>query len=294
MLHLILAVICYVSLSILVKIFEKWRVDIFQVIVFNYYGCILNAWITSGVFPLSPEVALSQSGLFAIGLGVVYFTYFNVFVVSIRAIGITASTILQKVALILTVIVAIVFYHDSVHLFKLLGIILALLSIFFIVNKADAISETNPATEGHFAISKLWIGLATFFASGFADLGAYMVSKASKMDSADPRLAATTFAAAGVLGSTLLGIQVLRKQAKLRLKNLVAGLIISIPNYGTLYFVLAALHDYKSGSVVIPIINVGIIALSAVVSFFFFQERLTWKNLIGIGLAILAILLISA
>jgi uncharacterized membrane protein len=61
-----------------------------------------------------------------------------------------------------------------------------------------------------------------------------------------------------------------------------------------LYFVLAALHDYQSGSVVIPIINVGIIALSAVVSFFFFQERLTWKNLIGIGLAILAILLISS
>ena len=58
-------------------------------------------------------------------------------------------------------------------------------------------------------------------------------------------------------------------------------------------FFLRALGSGFGGSVVVPINNVGIILLSAVLGVLLFSEKFKTVNLIGVVAAVLAILLIS-
>jgi multidrug transporter EmrE-like cation transporter len=46
-------------------------------------------------------------------------------------------------------------------------------------------------------------------------------------------------------------------------------------------------------SVLFPIRNTGVVAITALIALFFFGEKLTKTNWIGIGIAILAIIMIA-
>ena len=72
------------------------------------------------------------------------------------------------------------------------------------------------------------------------------------------------------------------------------GIALGIVNYGSIYFLLKALrvNGYESSSI-FTIINVAIIALSTLMGLLIFKEKISKKNTIGIGLAIISIILIT-
>jgi len=76
------------------------------------------------------------------------------------------------------------------------------------------------------------------------------------------------------------------------LRNILGGLILGLLNFNATYFIILALHQIES-SVVFPIYNSGVIALSAIIGFVAFKEKLSIINWIGLIIAIIAIILIS-
>jgi uncharacterized membrane protein len=79
---------------------------------------------------------------------------------------------------------------------------------------------------------------------------------------------------------------------KIYLRNIIGGFFLGLLNFSATYYFLMALGEFQS-SVVFPIMNVGIVALSALTAFFIFREKLALINWIGILLAIVAILAIA-
>ena len=75
-------------------------------------------------------------------------------------------------------------------------------------------------------------------------------------------------------------------------RNIIAGIILGLINFGSTFYILKAMGIFKS-SVVFPITNAGIVSLSALIGYFFFREKLKLVNWIGIGLAIIAIIMIA-
>ena len=78
------------------------------------------------------------------------------------------------------------------------------------------------------------------------------------------------------------------------MRNVVAGVCLGLPNYGSIYFLLQTFeHSNMESSVIFPINNMGIVAFSAIAAFVLFREQLSALNWLGIVLSIAAIGVIS-
>jgi uncharacterized membrane protein len=75
-------------------------------------------------------------------------------------------------------------------------------------------------------------------------------------------------------------------------KAILWGVLLGIPNYFSMYFLVKTLGVFPA-SYIFPINNIGIVALSTIIALLAFKEQLNKKNILGLGLAIIAILLIS-
>ena len=79
-----------------------------------------------------------------------------------------------------------------------------------------------------------------------------------------------------------------------RWKNLLGGIILGIPNYFSLYFLMLSLkYAGFESSTLFPINNLGIVGLSAVGGLVLFKEKFSTRKIIGFILAITSIIIIG-
>jgi uncharacterized membrane protein len=83
----------------------------------------------------------------------------------------------------------------------------------------------------------------------------------------------------------------LMKKTVFHFRNIIAGFVLGVPNFFSIYFLLAALNQGE-GSVIAPIVNVGIIITATIMGWIIFKEKLNTRQSIGVGIAVIAILLI--
>jgi uncharacterized membrane protein len=84
------------------------------------------------------------------------------------------------------------------------------------------------------------------------------------------------------------------RNEKIAFKNIYWGFLLGIPNYFSMLFLVKTLGAFPNASATIfPINNIGIVAVSTLVSVLFFKEKLNTKNIIGLVLSLVAIALIS-
>jgi uncharacterized membrane protein len=77
-------------------------------------------------------------------------------------------------------------------------------------------------------------------------------------------------------------------------KALLAGIIIGIPNYFSIWFLGRVITEYKgNSSAIIPVNNMGIVLFSAIAAWLLFKEKLSFLNWMGIVLSVAAIALIA-
>jgi drug/metabolite transporter (DMT)-like permease len=101
---------------------------------------------------------------------------------------------------------------------------------------------------------------------------------------------ATSFLAAGTIGVIVFLIQVLRKKTKFHLKSVIAGFILGIPNFFSIYFIFVTLDSgYLEPSSIFGIMNISIVVLSFVIGILFFKEKVKTIHYIGVVMAIAAI-----
>jgi multidrug transporter EmrE-like cation transporter len=84
------------------------------------------------------------------------------------------------------------------------------------------------------------------------------------------------------------GLLLVFKRQRLTIKNITAGILLGIPNYFSIFFVLRSLDSMES-SLVFPILNIGVVILSALIGWGYYKEHLSKLNWLGVVLAISAI-----
>jgi len=101
------------------------------------------------------------------------------------------------------------------------------------------------------------------------------------------------YSVAGLIGIPILLFRHFRVD-KIQKKNIIAGIGLGIPNVLSIVFFLKCLNHFPESTFVFPINNMGIVATSAIFASIFFKEHLSKINWIGIVIAMISILLISA
>ena len=275
MIFLILSVLASTGIFIIFKGFETNRVHLTTAIVVNYFTACGAGLLFFGL-PIN-QISWQEWGIAAV-LGSLFITLFTIMGRTTAIHGVTTASISNKMSLLFPVAFGVFFFNDELQLQQWIGLTLGIGSIILV----------NWSSEGG-KKEQLWLPIVLFLGSGCIDLLLDVASR-SILTIPTGSFSAMLFGIAGTLGLSYFSAT---KQLQIQKKHLIAGLLLGVVNFGSIYFLLEALQRVPlTRSLVFPINNVSIVSASTLVGIFWFKEHKTRLNWVGVLFAVAALLLL--
>lgn len=289
MMYLIGSIVLTSYLTLSFKACEKYGVNVFQAIVFNYITCVITGSIVNGSFPIHAENIQTPWFGWAMIMGAMFVSIFNIVAITAQKNGVAVASVANKLSLIIPVVLSVYLYNETVAGWKAMGVALALVAVVLTC-------YTN-TEKGHADQKSKWLyllPLVLFISSGLLDALINHVQLTYVTAENNNDYLVSSFFSAATIGSLILLTQLIRRKQQFVWKNLFAGILIGIPNYFSIWCLVHFLQESPwQTSASIPVNNMGIVLFSAVVAWLLFKERLTKINWIGILLSLVAIYLIA-
>ena len=288
MINLIITITTFSAMVMLFKYFDKIGVNNFTAITFNYFTAgilaLFSYRVENSIIELKSNINLNLL-ICSLIVGVLFIMTFNLYAFTAQKIGITLSTIANKMSMIIPILIGLILFKEEVTLIKVIGIFLAIGAIIFSSKedkKSKKLSQVNMLI-----LSLLFIG------QGLAD-GILNWAQKNILNSENMNLFFTlTFLSAGLAGGLYIFYKIKTSNFKMNKKSILWGITLGIPNYLTLlYFIKSLKNDLFSSYQVFPIVNIGVIVLCTILSVILFKEKVSFYKWIGVGFGILAISLI--
>ncbi len=292
MIYLLLSIISSTSIFVIFKFVDKYKVSTFDVIIINYLiastlGYLISDYSNVDILPLHKNEWLP----FAFIIGILFIIMFVIVGRSSQKVGIAITTVASKMSVITPILFSIL-YDPADHLTikKSMGISIALLAVFLTIYRKRKID---------FDPHNLYLPVLLFLGMGIVDSVIKFSQHNYVSDALSPLFTAILFTIAAITGLTT---NLIRRNSFKTLLNkgvLFWGILLGISNYGSIYFLIRALNHKTEigipldGSIVFGINNLGIVGLSVLIGLFFFREKLTRLNWIGILLSFVAIYILS-
>lgn len=291
MIYLIGSILLTSYLTLAFKVCERYKVNIFQAIVFNYITCVITGSFVNGSFPINATAIATPWFTWACVMGVLFVSIFNVVGFTAQKIGVAVASVANKLSLIIPVVLSVYLYNETVAGWKLAGVILALVAVVltcYQTKQQESLKDTGVKKWAYI------LPLVLFIGSGLLDALINHVQKLYVTEENKNAFLISGFLSAAVIGSVLLLIQYSTGRQKFAVKNLLAGIIIGIPNYFSIWCLVRFLKQSPwQSSASIPVNNMGIVLFSSVVAWLLFKERLSKINWAGIVVSLIAIYLIA-
>lgn len=281
-------VVINILLLIIFRMYKVYDIDTFQAIVFNYLTTVIVGSFVLGRFPLNASSPSQAWFPYAIVLGFLFIAGFNVLARTVQSFGVTLASISQKMALVMSVSFAILFFNENINTLKILGIIAAIAAIILINIPSKGID-----IDAQKAKSAWYMLFLTFFFSGLIEIILFYVETQNISESADIGFVVGLFGMAASIGTAIMIGGWISKKMKFNWKNVIGGIALGIPNFFTIYLLLKVIDTGIEGSVIFPILNVSIILGSAILGLTLFKEKLSKLQWLGFGLGTLCIVLIA-
>lgn len=275
---LIFAICASVLVSVFLKLARGHGINIVQAIVINYITAI--GWCLILLKPdfSGVQASLASTSVFIVLLlGVLLPSVFIIMAQAVDSVGIAKSDVAQRLALFLPILASFTIFDESLTLAKSTGITLAFLALICMTYRPDVYRRTGMMKNTVLILASVWAGY------GVIDI---LFKQISKQGGAFANTLFLTFVLAFVI---LLGY-LLIKQVKWHGKSLSSGILLGCLNFANILFYIKAHQAYKDDpTLVFAGMNIGVIAVGAIVGVFLFKEKLNAINVIGLSISILAI-----
>ena len=286
MIALALSILSSTMIFVVFKLFSRFKINTLHAIVFNYVtACFCGIILQENVVNIT-EIPHYSWFPFALGLGALFITVFNLMALTTQRSGLSVVSVATKMSVVIPILFGLLYYKESLDVFKILGIILALAAVYLTSLKTQEGLKIKP--------TNFIFPVLVFLGSGIIDTTLKYLEGEYIAKNDVPIFSGTIFAMAAVIGFFILIFQASKGNFMFQLKNIVGGIALGIPNYFSVYFLVQALRsDILESSGVFTVNNVAIVMISTLLGILLFKEKLLPKNWIGIGLAVLGILLIA-
>jgi drug/metabolite transporter (DMT)-like permease len=270
-------------INLIFRWFKEYNVNKFQAIVVNYLTCFIVG------FAISPSKNLIANlytdwFLYSICLGLLFVTIFYAMALTTEKLGISVNAVSSKMSVIIPVSYAYFMVSEPMNVLFIVGVIISLTSIYLISVKKQLKIERK----------YYLLPILVFLGSGAIDTSLKILEL--KYASVTPlsAISYTIFLGAFIAGLVLYLLRTKGKLPTLNQKNITAGVLLGIPNFFSIFFLLKAIEAFSLKSAfVFGINNISIVLVSSVLSILIFKEHLTKLNKIGLILAIVSIVIIS-
>ena len=267
---------------VIFRLFEKFKIDTFQAIVFNYFTAFICGWtLYSNQF--TPKIFVNIDWVpYALTISLLFISLFFIMGKSAQQNGVAITSVAVKMSLAASMLGMIIIYNEALTFLKVAGIVLALTGVLLVSWEPKRSKEQNNAWK---------MLIILFIGSGILDLCLNYAQQHVLNELTPALFSAFGFLIAGFIGLLFLIWQFIFSSARIKGKNILAGLILGIPNYFSIYLLLQAYEviDYSNSSIV-AIVNVSVVVLSALFGFMIFKEDFSIKKAIGLIASLMAIL----
>lgn len=288
---LVISILTAFLLSIIFKKFASFGVDTFTAIVVNYWVCCLTGSLLAGYNPFSVDTAAAWLP-YAVVLSTLFISGFYALALCVQKLGIGVTSVTQKMSLILSVSFALWFYSEPTTVLKIIGLALAIPSVLLINLSPKSELEQKEASSQGFLV-RYGLPLFVFLNSGLIEISLQYTSRSViTTPEASAYFSISLFMFAAFLGTIAMLFNYITNKKKPNIQSVIAGIVLGVPNYFSIYCLVKALKTYD-GSVVYPIVNLSILIMASVFGYFYFKEQLRPINWLGVVLAVLCILLTS-
>lgn len=277
----------YLTLSF--KVLQRLNIPVLPAIVFNYLTCVVTGSVVNGSFPINNGTVQAPWFPWAVVLGCFFISLFNIIGFTTQRMGVAVVSVANKLSLVIPAVFFIIYKGESLHAFKITGIVLALAAVWLTCYN-NAPKEQKPLSP----LLMVLLPLVLFIGSGALDTIYKFVEEQYLNNDNLNAFLISSFAAAGVAGLVILATRYATGKEKFSISTVLAGILIGIPNYFSIWCLGKVYkQNWMESSAIIPVNNMGIVLFSTVVAWLVFKEKLTRINWAGILLSLAAIALIA-
>jgi drug/metabolite transporter (DMT)-like permease len=284
--YLLLCILSSTLILIVFRLLDKLRVSTLNAIIVNYFTASTLGYLTGrneGVSPFAGDWFYT-----ALITGFLFVFMFFAIGYSARVAGITITSLMTKLSVVIPVAYSIVFFGEEITMLKIAGMILALASITMIVHKPR--KDTGNSKETGILI---WLPVILFLGAGFIDSLIKYSQEVLVPEKHTLAFSTTTFMAAAVTSVLFRLTGKFGKNEDRWYRVAAGGIALGVVNFGSLYFLIMALESPRmDSSLVFGINNLGVVLLSVLSGMLFFGEKTTLLNRIGILTANISILIL--
>ncbi|MBS1933792.1 MAG: EamA family transporter, partial [Bacteroidetes bacterium] len=259
MFYLVGSIVLTSYLTLAFKMLEKFHINPFQAIVFNYCTCVVTGSIVNNEFPVHASTIHEDWFGWALLMGCMLVSIFNLLGVTTQKAGVAVASVANKLSLIIPFIFSVYLYNEHITSLKIVGIITALIAVILTCWPSGSFyNKNNPGSST--ALLLVILPALLFFSSGLLDTTIKYVEQSLLNEENKNAYLITAFAVAAAIGLILLIFFVIAKRQQFSYKSIVAGICIGVPNYFSLWCLVKVLkRNSGNSSAIIPINNMGIV-----------------------------------
>ena len=274
MFYLLLAIGSSARVSILMRLSGKKTTSDIGLLAVNYAMCALLALVFAGEMELG--TGLHRTAAMGAVNGIFYLAGFLLLQWNVKKNGVVLSATFMKLGLLVAMVLSVCCFREVPSLVQTVGFCLAVTAILLINYR-----------KGEGAAGARWGLLLLLLCGGMADGMSKVFEELGPAGFGDAFLFFTFLTALGLCAAVML----LKKDLPGKWE-VFYGLLIGIPNFFSSKFLLRSLGDIPA-VIAYPVYSVGGILLVSLVGVLAFRERLRKLQWVGMGIILIALVLLN-
>ena len=283
MLYLVLAIVFSTGVFVAMRLFERFKLDNHQALMWNYVFAAGTGFLMCKQFDTPTQLVNETWFGLSILTGFWFIFTYLLLTASTQRSGVTVTSLSSKLSVVLPTLAGVVLFSEKLNFVATMGIVLALVALVLVVGGKNT---TNKDIKINWLLPVL-----IFFGTGTGDILMKLTEQQNTSDDMGFMIAFIYFIAM-LFGFLVVAFDLIRGKSKWQWKSAIGGIALGVINFFSTFCVYNAMR-YFDNVVLFPIYNIGVVCLTALTGWLLFKEKLTWKNYLGLAIAIIAVILIT-
>ena len=290
MIFLILAILFSTGVFVAMRLFERFGLDNHQALMWNYVFAAGTGFIVCERFETIPQLVAEPWFGLSILTGFWFIFTYLLMTLSTQRSGVTVTSLSSKLSVVLPILAGVIWLGERLNFVATMGIVLALVALVLVVGGRNTKTVKNqPSGTKSWIIALLPVFI--FLGTGTGDILMKVTEQQNTIGDLGFMIAFIYFVAL-VFGIIIVVWDIARGKSKWQWKSAIGGIGLGVINYFSTFCVYNSMRCFDN-VVLFPIYNIGVVSLTALTGWLLFKEKLTWKNYLGLGIAIIAVILIT-
>ena len=287
MIFLILAILFSTGVFVAMRLFERFKLDNHQALMWNYVFASGTGFLICEHWDTAPQLVNEPWFGLSILTGFWFIFTYLLMTASTQRSGVTVTSLSSKLSVVLPILAGVIMFSERLNFVATLGIVLALVALVLVIGGKNNKIERKDARP---CVSTL-LPVFIFFGTGTGDILMKVTEQQNTGDDLGFMIAFIYFVAL-LFGIIIVAYDLIRGKSKWQWKSALGGIGLGVINFFSTSSVYHAMRHFDN-VVLFPIYNIGVVSLTALVGWLVFKEKLTWKNYLGLVIAIIAVVLIT-